>query len=138
MSLGNDPVYTHVIPETAVTKPSTVSTEYVFGERNSFGYISWTGWRKSTAVNPIRNNTTIDSDTNLIAVFNSKQRSYPVYWYLRENDSTPVQISEENVLYGGNCDELAPTVYYLKEHNYPTFSISISGSNCTYSIFKGW
>ena len=136
VALGNDPVYVGdcLMP----VKESTVSTAYYFGT-DSQEYLAWRGWRFRTSSVTPNNNSTINSDTDFIAIFGEEARKYPLHWYLNDTDVTPVKVVNQ-ISYGSSYeDSTAPSVLDLKLNHKQTATINTTdGINCTYSIFKGW
>ena len=139
--LGPDPITEgECLPP---TKESTVSTNYYFGISHT--YYEWDGWRFRTSNNTPTNNTVVDSNTDLIAIFSEEARTYPLKWYLHEPDNNG-NVSEQDwirtvsgIPYGSSYEGIAPTILDLKKDNKNTATFSSTdGINATYSIFEGW
>lgn len=133
--LGDDPVY---IGECHVpTKSPTISKTYYFGT-NENTYRNWTGWKIDGQAEVPFAEKAVQQNLNLVAIFGEKNRTYPLYWYLNEDDTAPFK-TISNIEYGGSYEDLAPTILDLKKLNVQTYTFnSKDGIHCDYNIFKGW
>lgn len=138
-TIGNDPVYINAI--SMPSKAATVSTEYIFGSFSVSPYYSWSGWHIRNSTVTLSNSTSIQSDIDFIAVFDSRARQYPLYWFLEKTNETLNTINAINtevpmVSYGSSYEtKIAPTVLDIKLLGKNT---AVLGQNGAYKIFTGW
>ena len=138
-----DPVELGYIP--TPVKPQNERESYTFGEFDGSGnYSRLTGWRE---INSSRN-AAVDSslspvkrDIILVTNFIATPRSYPIEWYLHENDRTPVyttRTANRLVPYGSGQElDLTPTARDIIAAGKDLIEIQ-NGSTTRYRYFNGW
>ena len=134
------------------TKPSTKEYYYTFGTIGNTGYYTkYSGWRLTSTGNMLTNGTATISINSIVnntvtveTIFNSSPMSYPIHWYLNENDVAPAYIAKDTsnnvvtVQYGKNYNGHVPTVQDLVNAGKTLYTLTTSGTNVTYKIFDGW
>ena len=134
--LGDDPAYINLCP--IPQKAATVSKSYFFGA-NKNQYLPWSGWRFINSDSTPRSDLTIDENMELVAIFGEEARTYPLRWYLNENDAENNYVYEVlNIPYNSSYETgLAPSVLDLLAASKTTAQLN-PDANHTYKIFKGW
>ena len=142
-------IWTHGDLQTEPTKPSTVSSKFIFGQLAQGEYSQYSGWTIENDTQSIYDHIShlpINEQYYVVpangmtvyTTFTEQAQTYTVRWLLNEGDT--VAIKEANdVPYGGGYDLIAPTVKEIRAANRNTYTCSIDSSgNCNYSIFQGW
>ena len=134
--LGDDPVYVGLCP--TPQKAPTVSKSYFFGT-NKNRYFQWNGWRIYEDDTSPSTNMVVNTDLRFIAIFGEETRTYPLRWYLNEDDDESKYVYEvANVPYNSSYETgLAPTVLDLIIKSKTTAELN-PDSDHTYKIFTGW
>lgn len=124
----------------------TKDKQYQFGLRSN-GYVRYSGWATSPdALNPLSTQFNINNpypcnedEITLYTWYKESEHEYTVKWYLNQGDTVPVQTAEGQK-HGKGETLRAPTIQYLREHNYDTARVewNTEDNTVSYYIFKGW
>jgi len=122
------------------TRQKTVRYEFNFGTISikTGKYVPYSGWKQENSTEPLADAPIIEKNTIIETYFNTSTRSYPIRWFVRDDNQNVLVKTSTPVQYGEGASQTAPTVEEIHTAGANTCSVTINGGQVEYSIFDGW